>query len=248
MNSTTNVLRAKIGILSVFSVTALFQSASGASLLIDAYGGQDPTLASNWSDAGVTEDVSDGAGGTFHSAFGTFNISGGLGFSHTGVTGDFNAPTFSGNTMLNNYWYVDGGGVNTVTIDGFQTGGVANTLTSSLGTMADNTFTIGINQTYRLYLFGAGNANDQNTTFTFDGISKTTNSSIVGTSANDGHFVTYDFTTGADLTGFNLVFNYQNASSTAAFNGLALVAIPESSAALLGSLGLLALFRRRRCN
>jgi PEP-CTERM motif len=233
---------------SSLAIASFCQISHGAALLIDAFGGVNPTTRANWSNAGVVEDLTGAAGGTFTFNSGTFNITAPLARTVTGVTGLFNSPTFAGNTMLNNYWFTNGGGVSTVTITGLQTGGVANTLTSALGDMAGSTFTIAANQQYRLYLFGAGNANGQNTTFTFNAEAKTTNPLIVGTAANANHFVTYDFVTPSSLTGFTIPFSYQNTTGTAAFNGLALVAIPEpsSSAMILGAVAFAGLTRRRR--
>jgi PEP-CTERM motif len=231
-------------ILSILSFTLFVPFSNGASLLIDMFAGSDPTSSTDWTNAGVTEDLTGAAGGTF-TTFGLFNISGGIGFSQN-VDGGFSAPTFS-NTMLNGYWYKNGGASANLTITGLADGlGVPNLLTGGLGSMT-GTFAIAPSQQYKLYLFGAGDTNGQNTTFTFEGVDKTTNPTIVGTSANDNHFVTYDFTTPSDLTGYQLSIDFKNpGTSSGAFNGLAIIQIPEPSAVLLGGLGVLGLIRRRR--
>lgn len=233
---------------SSLAIASFCQVSHGAALLIDAFSGGDPLSTADWSNAGVVESLAGGAGGTFTGGGTIFNIGGGISYSNSAFSGGFSANTFPGNIMLNGYWYTNGGVVTTVSIGGFETAGVPNTITSSLNTMTGNTFTIAADTTYRLYLFGAGDNNGQNTTFTFDGVDKTTNTNIVGTAANDNHFVTYDFVTPSNLAGFTIPFSYQNPSNTATFNGLALVAIPEpsSSAMILGAVALAGFTRRRR--
>lgn len=241
-------MKKQVTLLSILGFTFFVPFANGASLLIDMFGGSsDPTSSTDWSNAGVTEDLTGAAGGTFTSGFGTFNISGGIDRTTSGITSNFAAATFVGNTMLNSYFYVDGGLSANVTITGLANGsGVPNTLTGALGSMT-GTFAIASNQQYKLYLFGAGDNNGQNTTFTFQGVDKTTNPTIVGTPANDNHFVTYDFTTPSDLTGYQLSIDFKNpGTSSGAFNGLAIIQIPEPSAVLLGGLSVLGLMRRRR--
>ncbi len=241
-------MKIKFAILSFIGFSYLLPCANGAALLIDLYApSANPTSSTDWSNAGVTESLTGAAGGTFTAGIGTFNISGGIGSSLTGSSGSSSAATFPGNTMLNSYIYSLPGGSVTITITGLANGsGVPNNLTGALGSMT-GTFTIAANQAYKLYLFGAGDANNQNTTFTVGGINKTTSTPIIGTAANAGHFVTYDLTTPSNLTGYTLPISFTGGSgSFGALNGLALVQVPEPSVALLGGLGMLALLRRRR--
>jgi hypothetical protein len=231
---------------------------ASAQLLIDRFGNGtagDPTSSADWANAGVTEDLSAAAGGTI--AASVFNLTG-LTATVTGSDGLFGssgANTFADSAMLNGYQFdfASQGAIN-VSLGGFETGGVANTLTTSLTApyvdLRGNSFTLQAEQDYKLYLFGAGNADNQNTAFTFNGVTKTTSALIVGSDTDAGHFVTYEFTTDADLTGFTLDFTMTgDASNVFAFNGLALVAVPEpSSYALLSGLlvlGLVATKRRR---
>jgi hypothetical protein len=244
----TNIMKNKFAILSFMGFSCLLPCANGAALLIDLYApSANPTSSTDWSNAGVTESLTGAAGGTFTSGIGTYNISGGIDSTLTGSSGAYTAETFSGNTMLNSYIYSLPGNSVTMTITGLANGsGVPNTLTGALGSMT-GTFTLVANQDYKLYLFGAGAGNNQNTTFTVGGINKTTSASIIGTAADAGHFVTYDLTTPSDLTGYTLPISFTGGSgSYGALNGLALVQVPEPSAALLGGLGMLALLRRRR--
>jgi hypothetical protein len=249
---------------------------ASAQLLIDRFGNGtagNPTSSANWANAGVTEDLSAAAGGTI--AGGVFNLPG-LTQTVTGGVGGGGALTFTSPTsaMLNGYLFGFGnGGSTTISLGGFVDGnGVAQTLTTSAGApyvdLRGNSFTLQANQTYKLYLFGAGDKNNQNAAFTFNGVTKTTNPLIVGTAPDAGHSVTFEFTTGADLTGFTLDFTINSAASNVyAFNGLALVAVnaavnaaadadadayvdipePASFAFLSGllGLGLMAMKRRR---
>ncbi|MDB4265507.1 PEP-CTERM sorting domain-containing protein [bacterium] len=195
--------------------------------------GVDPTNASSWSDAGVVGDLSDAAGGTISGFAGSFFNIDNLTSTIVGGDGAFGGSAFA-NPLLSDYTFTFG--TQTITIGGFETGGVANTLTSSLGDMDGNTFTLTANQQYTLYLFGTGDQDDQNSLFTFNGQSASTSPTIVGTDDDAGHFVTFDFTTGADLTGFELEFTVDpEGTGNGAFNGLALVAspVPEPSTPLL---------------
>ncbi|WP_246114297.1 PEP-CTERM sorting domain-containing protein [Rubripirellula tenax] len=230
---------------------ALFATNAQADiLLMDMFAGVDPTTTAGWTSAGFSEDLTNAAAFNYNGAI--FNISGGLTMSTTGAYGGFLGSNYPGNDMLNGYAFTFE--TIAVSVGGFETGGVANTLTTS-GTFAGvggNTFTLQANQKYELYLFGSGDNNDQNTTFVFDGVSKSTSPTILGTADNAGHFVTYDFTTGSDLSGFTLDFTFgPEGSSNGAFNGFALAsvtAVPEpSSLALVACTGLAGvIFRRRR--
>ncbi|MGJ8638602.1 MAG: PEP-CTERM sorting domain-containing protein [Opitutaceae bacterium] len=225
---------------------AICQLSHADALLIDAYNNADPTSYTSWVDAGVTEDISTAAGGTILTSGAVFNI-GTMTASVTGESGSFNGGV-PANPMLNDYHYVNSGTA-TVSIGGFEDGsGNAQTMTSTLNDMATNTFTLLADQDYKLYLFGAGDNDGQDTTFTFDSVSKTTSPTIIG-AAEDSHFVTYDFTTGSDLTGFTLDFTFtNNTSAFGAWNGLALVAVPEPSSfgLIAGALALGAVMIRRQ--
>jgi hypothetical protein len=248
------------GLLVATGMLAISQTSNAAGvLLLDGYPGQDnaaatphvanPDSAADWSTAGVPGDLSDAAGGTLHTNGSVYNISG-LTLPTTSVASvsGWAADTFAGNQMLNDFWNIQNGTA-TVSLGGFQTAGTANTFTTgaTYAGMGGNTFTLEANQDYTLYLFGVGNDANQDTTFTFDGVDKTTAATAVGAD-EAGHFVTYDFTTGADLTGFTLDFKFANSTDQwGAFNGLALVAVPEpSSTALLGLGGLALILRRRK--
>lgn len=228
------------------TMLGICQLSSAEALLIDAYDNADPASYTSWVNAGVTEDISTGTGGTILRTGAVFNINT-MTASVTGESGDFNGGV-PGNNMLNDYIYVQNT-IATVSIGGFEDGvGNAQTMTSTLGDMNTNTFTLQANQDYKLYLFGAGDTDGQDTSFTFDSITKTTSATIIG-SAENSHFVTYEFTTGSDLTGFTLDFSYtNNTSAFAAWNGLALIAIPEPSGfgLIAGALALGVVIIRRR--
>ncbi|MFK7737997.1 MAG: hypothetical protein AB8B50_18350 [Pirellulaceae bacterium] len=126
--------------------------------MLDAFGGETPTTHLDWSNAGVPGDTSTFAGGTVN--FGAFNVSG-LTASVSGGT-PFIPPgggVFGSNNMLNDYVYIQNGSVD-VSLGGFE-----NTMTSTLGDMNGNTFTMLPDTDYPLYLFGAGDSNGQDTTF-----------------------------------------------------------------------------------
>jgi Domain of unknown function (DUF4832) len=200
---------------------------SGA-LLIDYYqdNNASPPPSSEWSDAGVTEDLTTAAGGTVNK--GIIHKLTHLTTAMVGNSGSYYGNAFA-NTLLADYAYswTSSTVPFTVSFSGFETNGVANTLTSSLGTMSGNSFTLAANTAYRLYLFGAGDKDGQNSKFTFRGISKKTSSNIKGSAENANHYVTYDFTTGADLTDFTLEFTVDSGDDTCCvFNGLALIPMP----------------------
>lgn len=237
-------MKKKLLTLSSLAVVSAFHSANGA-LLVDIFAGVDPTSASAWADAGVVEDLSAAAGGTINGS--VFNISN-LTATVAGSSGTFNGGAFS-NPMLTDYLF--NFGTMTISLGGFETAGVANTMTSSLGDMNGNSFTLATNTAYTLYLFGAGDQDGQEASFTFDGVSKATSPTIVGSAANAGHFVTFDLVTGSDLSGFTIDFSVDGVGgNNGAFNGLALVPtpVPEPSTGLLalGGLALGAMFTRRR--
>lgn len=233
---------------------AMSHVSEGAALLIDMYNSANPSSSADWSNAGVTLDLTGAAGGTFvlDSRYNIDNLT--MTFSGATTTlGRFTGSQYPSNNMLKDYAFVN----NTVdptlanvSIGGFVNGsGVANTLTTNSGYagLNGNTFTLQANSAYKLYLFGTGNTGE-NTTFTYNTVAKTTNASIPGLGEGDNHFVTFDVTTPADLTGYTLNFSFGSPSATyAAFNGLALVAVPEPTAPalLLGGLVLLATRRRR---
>jgi hypothetical protein len=182
-----------------------------------------PTSFADWSDAGVIEDLSSGAAGAVFEEDGSVvnYLSGGVAFtrsSQTGYGGDTYSPA---NNMLNDYWHVKNG------TDNVSITGLENVLTTGVfAGLNGNIFSLQANQEYRLYLFGSGDNNDQDAEFTFNGETKSTSASVVGTAADAGHYVTFDFTTPADVTGYSLDFSYANKSSEyAALNGLALVGL-----------------------
>lgn len=221
------------GILTA-ALLGICQMAGADALLIDAYASADPADTSAWVNAGITQDISGGAGGTSHNNGNTYNCLN-LDITVAGLAGGASGGV-PGNNMLNDYHYSKNGTAS-VSIGGLvDEFGAANTLTSSLGGMAGNTFTLQANQDYVLYLFGIGDTTGQNTAFTFDGVTKTTSGDTAG--AEDSHFVTYEFSTGADLTGYTVDFTYTGDTTIyGAWNGAAIVAIPEPA-----TLGLLAAF------
>lgn len=231
----------KYGMLTV-ALLGMAQIASADALLIDAYGGApNPTTYSNWVSAGVTEDISDGAAGTIVVEGATYNIDGGMTVTeNVGKNNKYSSSQF-GNDMLDGYWYAASGTV--------SLGGLNNELTSTMeGDMLGNTFQIQANQDYKLYLFGVGADGTENATFTFNGESKTTASLAQGT-GEDSRYVAFEFTTGADVSDYTLDFTFEvdQGSTNGAFNGLALVAIPEpATLGMVASFGIGVLFIRRR--
>lgn len=236
-----------MGILAVVFMTGICAVSFGDALLLDMYGNGNPTSSSDWSDAGIAEDVTGAAGAAVSSGGGVYNLSGGLSYTLTGGSGGAGSSIFT-SAVLNDYHYVYQG-TETVSLGGFSNGsGSANTLTTGTYAGLDgNTFTLQANQQYKLYIFGAGNADNQNASITFDGVTKTTATAIVGTDEAAGHMVSYDFTTGADLTGFTVDFTVSNdASDYGMVNGVAIVAVPEpATLGLLVLVGVSGLFIRR---
>ncbi len=214
----------------------MIKVSNGAALLGDQYAGQDPTTIQNWVDAGVIEDISDAA--AFNYNGGVFNISGALTETATGSFNTYYANgKYGNNVLLNGYAY---GGPVAISVGGFaDANGNANTFTTngSPGTgfagAGGNTFILQANQNYKLYLFGTGDNNNQNASFTYDGVTKTTSSVIPG--ATNSHFVTYDLTTPNNLAGYTLDFSWgagiTNGDGSGHYNGFALVsaAVPEPS-------------------
>lgn len=224
-----------------FAAIAFQSTNAQAGLLLDFFGGVDPTTHQDWADAGVIGDTSTFAGGTI-SGGGVFNITGGLTATASGNF-PFNGNAFN-NGMLTDYLAVQNA-TGSVVLGGFE-----NVLTSTLGDMNGNTFAMLPSTDYVLTLFGAGDSDGQDTLFTFNGLSQATSPTIVGTAADGGHSVDFAFTTPSDLTGYTLAFDFQNNTSAfAAFNGAAITAsaVPEpSSLAILAGTGLIGLVRQRR--
>ncbi len=228
----------KTALLLATLMIGMTRISSGAALLGDQYAGQDPTTIADWVNAGVTEDLTGAAAFNYNGQ--PFNISGGL--TET-ATGNFNTyfgnaygNSSTGNTFLNGYAY--GSGPVNISVGGFaNSSGVANTFTtdgspgSGFAGAGGNTFTLLANQSYKLYLFGTGNANTQNASFTFGGITKTTSSVIPG--ATNSHFVTYDLTTPTNLAGYTLNFSWgagiTGGDGDGHYNGFALVAVSAPS-------------------
>ncbi|GEM_PF-2798794 len=219
-----------IKFIGIFGITLVgLCTASKAQLLIDVFSEVDPTSSDEWSNAGVVEDLSAAAAGTNNGYNRMFNISGGLTVSRTSGISGSGGSAFPDNNMLKDYAFSS----NSISFSfgGFESGGFANTLTTTdniIG-LIGNEFTLEADTAYRLYLFGAGDDDGQNAAFTFDGVTKTTSPLIVGTAEDADHFVTFDFVTESDLTGFTLDFTVDRADSKyAIINGLALVAIKSS--------------------
>lgn len=227
----------QVGILTAV-VFSICQIAGADALLIDGYRNVNPSSYTNWVNAGVAEDISNGAGGTINSGGTVYNING-MTASVSGA-GSWSG-TFPANGMLNDYLSVNSGTAS-VSIGGLDTGVTTDGYSTEIyGDMEGNTFTLQADQQYKLYLFGMGDADGQDTTFTFDGVSKTTSSVLAG--PEDSHYVTYEFTTGADVSDYSLDFTFSNNTAQyAAFNGLALVAIPEPA-----TLGLITAFGGGLC-
>jgi hypothetical protein len=254
-------LRNKNKALSVLLLASALAPLTNAQVLIDAWhvNAGNPSGVSQWTDAGVgsTINLSNSVAGTVSldkitsaglGPYGISNLSFSISSSPSAVA------TFKGNNygsaMMDSYFFTNNSTA-TVTLSNWAntlTGVTADGGTVVPGTLG-NTFTLQPSSPYRLWLFGSGDSNGQNTTFTFNGVAKTTSDQITGTSVGVGHYVTYDFVTGANLANFNLSFNFTGSSSSyGAWNGLALVAIPEASTFSLvaGGLALAGVLVRRR--
>jgi hypothetical protein len=234
-------------------------STAHAQLLVDAElngnGGGNPTLA-NFEAIFPTLTLTDSAIGRIR-ADNSVGLITNLTASVTGTPAGSNAATFGpisgGNNILNDY-FADRNFITgvadpdpvSVSLGGFaDASGVAQTMVGINGS-----FTLLADQAYTLYLIGAGDSDGQNGSFTFGGETKTTTATIIGTNPDAGHTIAFSLTTPTDLAGFTIDFTVTpDASNFGAFNGLALVAIPEpSSFALLSGLlvlGLVATKRRR---
>lgn len=245
---------------------ALPSPRNAQALLVDANQNAIPTSTAAWTNAGVTENLTGAAGAVIN----TPATQNGSASSPTvqftdnlTVTGTWNS-TFPGtqnpgtvgytNAMLNDYIVYDGN-FNVSAPVVVTLGGFGSTITSTMPGVTGS-FTLQPLTACKLYLFGAGDSNGQDTAFTFNpvtpgnvtgGVTRTTSPTVIGT--ENGHFVSYNFVTPADLTGYTIQFTYDNATNTrfSAWNGAAIV-VPEPTtfAMLLGGVGMLVGFRRSR--
>lgn len=155
----------------------------------------------------------------------------GITFSLSNSHGVFNAGTAG--ALLQDFVYLHTSSSNTatITLSGF-------TANQSLASIV----------LYGMNGDAGGTNPNQNASFTIGGVTKSTNAtSVTSTLAENVNYVRFD-NIQANGSG-NVVITWTNpagGSNWSTFNGLQIQAVPEPSAALLGSLGLLALLRRRR--
>ena len=253
-NTTSSTQSRKLLSLAAVAAVGLTGQTFGQdALLIDFFNGSNPTGTSSWTTAGVSEDLTGAAIGTILSDGRVFNIDN---LSTSNYAAGRFSETFFNNHIQDNYHFqrTDSGPSNiTFSIGGFVDGtGAAQTMTTNnaFGTATSGkTFTLQANQDYTLYMIGAVNTG---ATFTFNGESKSTSDTIADPINISDHFVTFDFTTGSDLSGFTLDLDIANNSGSGIFyswGGAALVAVPETSSfgLILGgfAIGLIAIRRRR---
>jgi hypothetical protein len=211
-------------------------SSASAQLLIDGSGLRAAALSS-FANALPAEELSAGAIGTVNSIGSSIaglagSASQSLSLIQTAgsMNGGWSGGVFA-DGLLQDYYYTTG--TATLSLTGLvDSSGNPIEFSSSNSGSSGSSFTLKPNQTYRLYLIGAGDSNNQESVFTFEGESKTTSPLIVGTAADADHAVSFEFTTGPDLTGFALDFTITTSSfpngDFAAFNGLAIVELGEA--------------------
>ena len=203
----------------------LLASTGATTLLVDIQGtgGLASTVADFQAndpnvESGATVNTVTSLGSTSISPF-TVDLTGGGGLFNT-INGAANDDL----PIIDGYWWAFGAvGTRTMTVTGLS--GIAT------------------GQTITVVLYGASDSDTAITTFspTYDGTGLgDQNSPLTGSRS-----VSYSFTaTGADT----LTVNWGKTGGTggAGFGGFSLISVPEPSIALLGSLGLIGLARRRR--
>lgn len=215
-------------------------------LLLDRYVSENPVGAINWTNAGVSEDLVNAAIGSIGNSANEADI---YNISHLRAeekradnlsrpdNPNYGGLRFPNNPLLNSYaWFKDQ--TYHLTLSGFVNDrGQPNVLTTlNYAPFEDargNVFILEPNQSYKLYLFGVGYRDGQNTTFIFNGEEKTTNPrGYIEGSRENLHYVTFEFETPSDLRGWVLEFSARRTDlmsagtgANGAFNGLALVPI-----------------------
>ena len=233
------------GLLALFAVSGICQTAQADALLIDVGGAGTPDSTSPWVSAGVTEDLTGAVGAQISGSGGVTQINN-LTTDLTGNSG-WNGGQTSGtlftSTMLDDYMIGD----NTIDANGYvhvTLGGFDNTMTSTMTGLSGD-FTLQANSQYKVYLFGSGDNTGQNTKFTLGGVEKVT---TANTLVENEHYVTYDISTPSSLSGYTIDFTFQNDNDGrfSGWNGAAIVAIPEpATMGLISIFGAGLLFARR---
>lgn len=180
---------------------------------------------SDYTNAGVQEDLS---GSTIYSVRGAMGA-GPISLSLTNSWSSWSNLGF-GNRLLDDYLWMSGGGPNMISTTGWSS------------VLAPSTI-------YALYVFGYGDAQGQNSSFTFNGVSITpSNDSSPSVLGQDGRYARFEFRTGPvpiDEIDFSWDFG-PGGNAFTALNGFAVVAVPEPAMSWIWLVALLPLARRRR--
>ena len=229
MKANMKCIYKRLLLMTMVAAAGMSQEARADALLIDVGSNNGtPSGSAPWVDAGVSEDLSGAAGAQISGSGGVSLISGltvSVSDNSSWNGGEYGASSW-GNAMLDDYMIGDnaaGDGVVNISLGGFD-----NTMTSSMGGV-DGSFALEPGSQYTLYLWGRGDSPAQNAKFTLGGVEQITTAE---STAEGDHFVTYEITTPADLTGFTIDFSFQNDNDSrfSGWNGAALVSAAAADA------------------
>lgn len=224
-------------LLTCIAAAAAVQFVTAAPILWDITVDSDYSTNADVADftaAGVSEDLTGASVSTVLGAVsGTMTADNGVtlsfadGESAKGTYANENEMTGAGAALICDYINTKNNGPLTMTIGGLSSQLEADT-------------------TYSFYLWGIGDSEDQNSTFTFGGTEITVGSADPDNADASDYMAEFTFTTESTVSD-TLEFIWDDSNERSALNGFAIVAVPEPATfGLFAAVGGAVLFIRRR--